>query len=109
MATRNIGIDVKPPATECKDKKCPFHGSLVVRGQVMTGVVKSASMIRSAVVTREYKKYIKKYERRTSVLKKYHVHVPGCISVKPGDVVKIAECRKLAKTISYVVVEKVTT
>lgn len=104
----NIGLNVRVPETECTDKKCPFHGELVVRGQVITGEVESTNMIGSAVITRNIRKRVPKYERNITVLHKYHAHVPACISISPGDSVKIAECRKLSKTISYVVVEKVT-
>jgi small subunit ribosomal protein S17 len=104
---RNIGIEVVPPAVECKDPKCPFHGNLKIRGQILTGVVKSSRMISSATVERIYKRDLKKYERKETRISRYHVHVPGCIKVSPGDRVRIAECRKLAKTISYVVVEKI--
>ncbi len=44
-----------------------------------------------------------RYERR-------HGHIPShnppCIDVKEGDRVKIAECRPISKTVSFVVVEK---
>ncbi|HQC34188.1 MAG TPA: 30S ribosomal protein S17, partial [Methanoculleus sp.] len=33
---RNIGLDVAVPETECDDANCPFHGTLPVRGQVIT-------------------------------------------------------------------------
>ncbi|MBN1455027.1 MAG: 30S ribosomal protein S17, partial [Methanomicrobia archaeon] len=37
---------------------------------------------------------------------KIHAHNPPCINAKVGDIVKIAECRPLSKTKSFVVVEK---
>ncbi len=105
---RNIGLDVKPPEEECKDPKCPFHGTLSIRGQIIDGIVDSASMKGGAVVKRAHQRYLSKYERKITLFSKYHAHVPDCIHVKPGDEVRIAECRKLAKTISFVIVEKVT-
>jgi small subunit ribosomal protein S17 len=105
---RNIGVEVVPPETECTDAKCPFHGSLSIRGQIIQGVVKSASMKGTAVVLSERRRRIPKYERYESRVSQYHAHVPACITVQPGSKVKIAECRKLAKTVSYVVIEKVT-
>jgi len=36
---KDIGIDVRPPDRDCNDKNCPFHGDLVVRGQILTGKV----------------------------------------------------------------------
>ena len=106
--SRNIGLDVKPPTEECKDRNCPFHGDLSIRGQIITGEVESASMLKSAVIRRTYRKSIKKYERKMTQFSEYHVHVPDCIKLHPGDMVKIAECRKLAKTISFVVVERMS-
>ena len=41
---RNIGINVKAPTESCKDKNCPFHGTLPVRGQIITGLVSSSKM-----------------------------------------------------------------
>jgi small subunit ribosomal protein S17 len=104
---RNIGIDVKPPEKECNDINCPFHGELPVRGQILTGKVVSVKMKRSVVIRREAKIYIKKYERYITKFTKYHAHLPDCIDVKVGDNVRAAECRKLAKTIDFVVIEKV--
>ncbi len=103
----SIGLNVPAPENQCDDPKCPFHGSISVRGQILEGTVKSASMKQTAVVVRPLKKYLKKYQRYLTRFSSYHAHVPGCISVKQGDTVRIAECRKLAKTVSYVIVEKV--
>ncbi|HLH86002.1 MAG TPA: 30S ribosomal protein S17 [Thermoplasmataceae archaeon] len=105
---KNIGLDVKAPSKECNDRKCPFHGELKVRGQVIVGQVKSMSMIGSATIVREYKRLVKKYERKETRSSTYHAHVPKCIDLQVGDTVRIAETRKLAKTISFVVVEKVS-
>ena len=41
---KNIGINVKAPKESCNDKNCPFHGTLPVRGQVITGIVSSVKM-----------------------------------------------------------------
>ncbi len=103
----NIGIDVRKPEETCDDINCPFHGELPVRGQVIEGVVRSASMLKTAVIARSFMRNKSKYERRERRHSTYHAHVPDCIKVAPGDLVRIAECRKLAKTVSYVVVEKV--
>ncbi|AAT43234.1 30S ribosomal protein S17 [Picrophilus oshimae] len=103
----NIGIDVKKPERTCNDPKCPFHGNLRIHGQIIVGTVVSTKMNGSIVLKRESRRLIKKYERYETKISKFHAHLPGCIDVRPGDRVKIAECRKLAKTISFVVVEKV--
>ncbi|MEF8848024.1 MAG: 30S ribosomal protein S17 [Candidatus Thermoplasmatota archaeon] len=103
---KDIGLEVKPPEETCDDKNCPFHGSLPVRGRIITGIVSSADMQNSILVKREYRHYVPKYERyekRTSV---YPAHCPPCIKAKVGDKVRIAECRPLSKTISFVTIEK---
>jgi small subunit ribosomal protein S17 len=103
---KNIGVTVNPPAESCNDKNCPFHGALSVRGQIITGVVKSIKMQGSILVKKEFSHYVQKYERyekRTSILA---AHCPPCIKTQVGDKVRIAECRPLSKTISFVTIEK---
>lgn len=104
--TRDIGIDVKPPTGTCSDVNCPFHGTLSVRGQLMDGMVVSNRMDKTVVVKREYLRYIPKYERYEKRSGRYPAHNPPCISASAGDRVKIAECRPLSKTVSFVVVER---
>lgn len=104
--TKNIGIPVNPPAEKCSDVQCPFHGTLPIRGQVLVGTVMSTKMKDSITVKREYMHYLQKYERFQKRSAKYSAHCPPCIKVKTGDKVKIAECRPLSKTISFVTVEK---
>lgn len=105
--TRNPGISypgIEPPRNVCDDDKCPWHGSLRVRGLVLEGIVGKARMARSVTVEREYLKYngkFKRYERRRS---RIHAHNPPCIAAKPGDVVLIGEARPLAKSVSFVVI-----
>jgi len=104
--TKNIGLNVKAPSESCEDKYCPFHGTLSVRGQVITGVVSSIKMHNSILVTREYSSYVPKYERYEKRTSKYSAHCPPCLKVKTGDKIRIAECRPLSKTISFVAIEK---
>jgi len=103
---KDIGIDVKAPATACADQHCPFHGKLPVRGQVIAGVVVSDKMKNTAVVERNYLKYDSKYERYEKKTSRYSAHCPPCLGVKVGDAVKLVECRPLSKTVSFVIVEK---
>ncbi len=105
---KNIGIDVEVPKTKCTDKKCPFHGNLSVRGQIIEGTVEGTGMIQSAVVVKERRVKIPKYERYIKARSRFHAHIPKCITISKGDRVKIAECRKLSKTISFVVIGKVS-
>jgi small subunit ribosomal protein S17 len=104
---RDIGLGVAIPEAECSDVNCPFHGTLPVRGQVITGKVVSDRMNGTVVVEREYLHYVKKYKRYEKRSSKYHAHSTPCINAGVGDVVKIAECRPLSKTKTFVVVEVV--
>jgi small subunit ribosomal protein S17 len=103
----NIGIEVKPPETECTDKNCPFHGSLKVRGQILEGRVVGDKTQSTVRVQREYYYYLKKYERYEKRKSTVFAHNPECLSVGEGDRVKIMECRPISKGKSFVVIEKV--
>jgi small subunit ribosomal protein S17 len=103
---RNIGIDVREPKEECNDSNCPFHGNNTVKSPVIEGEVISTSMKGTVTVLREYMRKTTKYERYEKRKKRYHAHLPGCIHVKVGDTVKIAYSRPIAKSVSFIVVEK---
>ena len=103
---RNIGINVQPPKNSCTDRNCPFHGRLPVRGQIITGIVSSNRMNQSIIVKREYMHYVKKYERYEKRTSFYPAHCSPCMDVAVGDNVRIAECRPISKTISFVAIEK---
>jgi len=105
--TRNIGLNVQAPSESCTDKYCPFHGTLSIRGQIITGVVKSVKMDNSILVEKQFMRYVPKYERYEKRTSKYPAHCPPCLKVKTGDKVRIAECRPLSKTISFVTIEKI--
>ncbi|MHC1605367.1 MAG: 30S ribosomal protein S17 [Candidatus Methanofastidiosia archaeon] len=102
-----IGLKVKEPVKTCNDRNCPFHGQLSVRGRVFDAVVVSDKMRKSVVVTRPSMKFVKKYERYEKRTSRFTAHNPSCIDAKVGDRVKVAECRSLSKTKSFVVVEVV--
>ncbi len=105
---RNVGIPgVEPPATSCEDPRCPFHGTLFVRGRVFVGRVVSDKMRRTVVVRRDFLRYIKKYKRYERQNGKISAHNPPCLNVKVGDLVRCAETRPLSKTVSFVVLEKI--
>lgn len=104
---RNIGIEVAKPAGECSDPNCPFHGTLSVRGQIIDGVIATQKMNKTVVVERQYMRYAPKYERYQKRSSRFSAHCPACLGVKPGDRVRIGECRPISKTVSYVVIEKV--
>jgi small subunit ribosomal protein S17 len=96
----------KRPQNTCEDVNCPFHGTLSVRGRAMDGIVVSDRMQKSVVVRIEYTRYFPKYERYARMNSRITAHNPPCIRARRGDRVKIAECRPISKTKSFVVVEK---
>lgn len=102
---KNIGIDVQMPAKDCKDSKCPFHGSIKVHGRVIVGEVVSDKADKTVTIKRELRKFIKKYERYAIKTKKIKAHNPLCIDAKKGDIVTIMETRPLSKTKNFVVIE----
>lgn len=104
--TKNIGIKLQVPKESCTDKKCPFHGSLKVRGQSFTGVVVAADVHRSATVEWGRRIFIPKYERYEKRRSKIRAHNPSCIAAKTGDLVVLHECRPLSKTKHFVIIEK---
>jgi small subunit ribosomal protein S17 len=102
---KNIGIEVKQPARECTDPNCPFHGKLAIRGRVFDGIVAGKKMMKTIVVRRDYLWYISKYNRYERRHSQISAHLPPCIDIEVGNRVKIAECRPLSKTVSFVVIE----
>lgn len=102
---RNIGIMVSLPKKACENGLCPFHGSLSIRGRLFSGIVESNKANKMIVVSREYNRLVGKYKRYERCRSKVHAFLPDCISVKEGEKVKIAECRPLSKSISFVVVQ----
>ncbi len=103
-----IDPSIKKPEEECRDKNCPFHGDLSVRGQILEGKVVSDKMEKTVVLVKNYAKKIPKYERYERRSSRIQAHNPPCIDAKEGDVVKVGECRKLSKQKSFVVLEKIS-
>lgn len=101
-----VGMGIKPPKEKCSDPKCPFHGELSVRGRTFDGVVVSDKMARTVTVRLERMHRVPKYERYERRTSAFHAHNPPCIAAKAGDKIKIMECRRLSKTKSFVVVQK---
>lgn len=71
------------------------------------GTVVSTKRQNTVSVEREFMHYVKKYERYEKRTSTYNVHRPPCMKLAVGDIVRIAECRPLSKTVSFVTVEKV--
>lgn len=101
----DIGLDVQAPTGTCEDPNCPFHGTLGVRGQVIEARVADVKADKTIIVERARLWHLSKYDRYEKRTSRYPAHCSPCINVTPGDHVKIAECRPLSKTKSFVVVE----
>ncbi|HHD16120.1 MAG TPA: 30S ribosomal protein S17 [Euryarchaeota archaeon] len=103
VSHRDIGVDITPPDRECQDKNCPFHGNLSVRGISLDVQVVSKKMEGTVVVMRERRHYIKKYQRYEKRSSRYNAHLPPCIDVEVGEMVKVMECRPISKGTNMVV------
>ncbi|OYT42226.1 MAG: 30S ribosomal protein S17 [Candidatus Aenigmarchaeota archaeon ex4484_224] len=102
----NIGIDwIEPPSSTCNDPKCPWHGHIKIRGQVLKGIVVSAKPIKTAVVRIDYLHWVPKFERYERRRSKIYAHNPPCINAKEGDLVYVGETRPLSKTKHFVVLQ----
>lgn len=100
----DIGLKIEPPKKECKDKNCPWHGKLSLRGKVMKGKVVSSKTNKTAVIKKEFFQKVPKFERFKRKHSKMRVQNPECIRAKEGDKITIAECRPLSKSKSFVIV-----
>ena len=101
----SAGLDLAPPKRTCDDARCPFHGHLKVRGKTLDGTIVSISNKQTVVIQREYLQRVPKYNRYERRRSRVNAHLPPCIEAKEGDSASIAECRPLAKTVSFVVVQ----
>merc|ERR1711939_630530 len=108
-AVKSIGLGFKTPAKAKEgryiDKKCPFVGQVSIRGKLLRGVVHRTFMKNTITVRRDYLHYQKKYRRYEKRHKMISAHCSPAFDARPGDEVIIGECRPLAKTVRYNVVE----
>lgn len=107
---KNIGLGFKTPKEAIEgtyvDKKCPFTGNVSIRGRILKALVVSHKMKRTIIVRRDYLQYISKYRRFEKRHRNMAVHVSPCfINVQEGDEVTIGQCRPLAKTVRFNVLE----
>jgi len=98
----------KSSVSACDDVKCALHGTVEVRGRTFIGTVVSDKMQKTVTVGWPRLFYIPKFERYEKRRSKVKAHNPPCIAAKTGDTVKIAECRPIAKTVSFVIIEKLS-
>merc|ERR1719213_1533529 len=87
------------------DKKCPFTGQVSIRGKLLRGVVHRCFMKNTITVRRDYLHYQKKYRRYEKRHKMISAHCSPAFEPLAGDEVIIGECRPLAKTVLFNVLE----
>ena len=103
--TRNIGLSVKAPKEQCDDIHCPFHGKLSIRGKLFDGKATGTKAKQTITLQKEAPVYMSKFKRYARSKSTIHAHVPQCMSVSSGSIVRTAECRPISKSVSFVVVE----
>lgn len=105
--TKSKKSDKKETSKEnvCNDVNCFVHGNLKTRGRTFVGQVVSSKAHKTILVEWERRVFIPKYERKLKKKTKIAVHVPPCMNIKEGDIVKIQECRPISKTKSFTVIE----
>ena len=98
----------KDKKNTCNDIKCPFHGSLKLRGRIFKGKVIS-KFPKRVCIEFERTVYIAKYERYIKTKTKIHARLPDCLeeNIQIGDYIAVKECRPLSKIIHFVVIEKI--
>src|SRR3989344_8883209 len=106
MNKKGIGLELEAPKNNCNDKHCVYHGKLSVRGRQFLGKVKKLGGTSSATVEWQRIFFVPKYQRYEKRRTKLNVHNPECISAKIGDKVRIMECRKISKTKSFIIIER---
>lgn len=94
----------RPQEKACSDPRCPFHGSLSVRGKVLEGIVVSDKRDKTVTVEIPRMQRVRKYERMERRTSRIHAHNPPCLNARVGERVRIAECRRLSKTKAFVVI-----
>ena len=92
-------------AEKCADKKCFKHGGVKLRGDTLSGKVVSAKSRHTVIVERPTTKYLSKYRKYARGTSRIAAHNPSCINAKVGDLVDLAETRKLSKTKAWTVTE----
>ena len=106
MTKKSIGIDVQAPEKKCNDKNCAFHGRISLRGRLFTGRVIKKNVNKTVTVEWQRLNFLRKYDRYEKKRTRIKAHNPECIDAGIGDIVKIAECRPIAKSKNFVIITK---
>jgi len=78
---------------------------LSIRGTLFEGKVVSAKNKNTVVIQREHPLYIKKSKRYARSKNTIHAYKSAKLEIKEGTIVVAAECRPIAKSVSFAVVE----
>lgn len=92
----------------CNDVHCPFHSNFKIHGTVLVGKVIKLSSAKTIQIEIPKLSFIQKYERYEKKRIRIHSHLPPCVKVKVGDMVKVMECRPISKTKNFVVIKNET-
>lgn len=98
-------LGVNAPAKECTDIKCPFHGEISVKKELLKGKVVKRDINRSATIEWLKSIYVKKYERYEVKRYRMRTHNPACLNAKIGEKVVVARTRPLSKTKHHVIIQ----
>jgi small subunit ribosomal protein S17 len=98
-------LGVKAPNKDCTDKKCPFHGQITVKNELIKGKIIKKDINRSATVEWFRPCYVPKYERYEIKRSRMRTHNPMCISAELGQSVVVAKTRPLSKMKHFVIIQ----
>lgn len=93
------------PQKDCTDGKCPFHGEILVKRELLRGKVIKKDVSRSATIEWSRPFFVPKYERYEVRRYRLRTHNPSCISATIGDEVLVAKTRPLSKTKHHVILQ----
>ncbi|HIG92967.1 MAG: small subunit ribosomal protein S17 [archaeon GW2011_AR9] len=103
MNTEILGIPA--PGKVCSDIKCPFHGKILVKNELLTGKVIKKDINHSATIEWFTQYHLPKYERFETRRSRMRVHNPACINATVGAMVIVARTRPLSKTKNHVIIQ----
>jgi len=97
------------PQKDCTDGKCPFHGEILVKRELLKGKVIKKDVSRSATIEWFRPFFVKKYERYEVRRYRLRTHNPSCINAAIGDEVLVAKTRPLSKTKHHIILQVLDT
>tara|TARA_Y100000310_G_C20666797_1_gene807969 strand:+ start:461 stop:808 length:348 start_codon:yes stop_codon:yes gene_type:complete len=98
-------LGVKAPEKECTDKKCPFHGEINVKKELLKGKIIKKDINGSATIEWQKTHQVQKYERYEVRRSRLRVHNPACIDAPLGVGVVVARTRPLSKVKNHVIIK----